>query len=136
MSTYCFFRFLLLINLLTIGIIGAVVRKTSPSRSQETKAQSVKIEPFWYAEFELPFWVYILQSLNTERFYCGHTSDLQRRINQHNDPEYQLSRTTKVFQGPWATRPELVDRSCRRATTQSITLRDREPCLPGSIFLG
>ena len=52
-------------------------------------------------EFKLPFWVYILRSLSTGRFYCGHTGDLERRINQHNDPEYELSRTTKVYKGPW-----------------------------------
>ncbi len=49
----------------------------------------------------MSFWVYILQSQSTGRFYCGHTSDVERRIRQHNDPEYQLSRTTKVFEGPW-----------------------------------
>jgi putative endonuclease len=49
----------------------------------------------------LSFWVYILRSQSTGRFYCGHTADLERRINQHNDPEYELCRTTKVFQGPW-----------------------------------
>ena len=49
----------------------------------------------------MTFWVYILRSLSTGRFYCGHTGDLERRIRQHNDPEYQLSRTTKVFEGPW-----------------------------------
>ncbi len=49
----------------------------------------------------MSFWVYILQSQSTGRFYCGHTSDVKRRMRQHNDPEYQLSRTTKVFEGPW-----------------------------------
>ena len=57
--------------------------------------------PYSIAEAKLSFWVYILQSQSTGRFYCGHTSDVERRISQHNDPEYQLSRTTKVFGGPW-----------------------------------
>ena len=47
------------------------------------------------------FWVYILKSRSTGRFYCGHTSDLNRRLAQHNDPDYRLSRTTKILQGPW-----------------------------------
>ena len=47
------------------------------------------------------FWVYILQSQCGGRFYCGHTSDLERRLAQHNDPEYRLSKTTKRFGGPW-----------------------------------
>jgi len=49
----------------------------------------------------LPFWVYIIQSESSGRYYCGQTSDLQRRLRQHNDPEYRLSKTTKRFQGPW-----------------------------------
>ncbi len=49
----------------------------------------------------MQYWVYILQSLSSGRYYCGHTSDLERRLREHNDPDYTLSRTTKVLQGPW-----------------------------------
>ncbi|MBW1982698.1 MAG: GIY-YIG nuclease family protein, partial [Deltaproteobacteria bacterium] len=47
------------------------------------------------------FWVYILQSRSSGRYYCGQTSDVGRRVRQHNDPEYQQTRTTKVMAGPW-----------------------------------
>ena len=47
------------------------------------------------------FWVYILQSLSTGRFYCGSTDDVERRCRQHNDPDYHGSKTTKRFCGPW-----------------------------------
>jgi len=53
---------------------------------------------------DMPFWVYIIQSENTGRYYCGHSSDPNRRLRQHNDPEYRLSKTTKRFKGPWALR--------------------------------
>jgi putative endonuclease len=46
--------------------------------------------------------VYILQSKTTGRYYCGHTDDLDRRLRQHNDPDYHGSKTTKRFEGPWA----------------------------------
>jgi putative endonuclease len=49
----------------------------------------------------MPFWVYIIQSESTGRYYCGQSSDPDRRLRQHNDPEYGLSKTTKRFQGPW-----------------------------------
>ena len=49
----------------------------------------------------MPFWVYIIQSESTGRYYCGHSSDPNRRLRQHNDPEYRLSKTTKRFAGPW-----------------------------------
>ena len=45
--------------------------------------------------------VYIIQSESTGGYYCGQTNDVERRIRQHNDPEYFLSRTTKVTAGPW-----------------------------------
>ncbi|WP_083766492.1 GIY-YIG nuclease family protein [Desulfosudis oleivorans] len=47
------------------------------------------------------YWVYILQSTTTQRYYCGYTDDLDRRLKQHNDPDYHGTRTTKVFSGPW-----------------------------------
>ena len=49
----------------------------------------------------MSFWVYIIQSESTGRFYCGQSSDPERRLRQHNDPEYRLSKTTKRFKGPW-----------------------------------
>ncbi|UCG63309.1 MAG: GIY-YIG nuclease family protein [Candidatus Zixiibacteriota bacterium] len=45
--------------------------------------------------------VYILKSATSERYYCGHTEDLEARLRQHNDPEYRGSLTTKRFAGPW-----------------------------------
>ncbi|MBW2606463.1 MAG: GIY-YIG nuclease family protein [Deltaproteobacteria bacterium] len=44
----------------------------------------------------MKYWVYILQSQNTGRFYCGHTDNLERQISQHNDSEYTSTRTTKI----------------------------------------
>jgi len=47
------------------------------------------------------YWVYILQSQTSGRYYCGFTSNLQNRLRQHNDPNYPFSKTTKRFPGPW-----------------------------------
>jgi len=49
----------------------------------------------------MPYLAYILQSETCHRNYCGSTEDLIQRIRQHNDPSYKLTRTTKVFPGPW-----------------------------------
>jgi len=49
----------------------------------------------------MSYWVYIIQSENSGRYYCGQSADVDRRLRQHNDPEYQLSKTTKRFRGPW-----------------------------------
>ena len=69
--------------------------------SQFFKAQPEKVGPLYYWKLIPMFWVYILKSESTGRFYCGHTSDPHRRLRQHNDPDYRLSKTTKRFEGPW-----------------------------------
>jgi putative endonuclease len=47
------------------------------------------------------FWVYILRSESSRRYYWGSTDDVEKRIHQHNDPDYTGSKTTKRFAGPW-----------------------------------
>ena len=49
----------------------------------------------------MSYYLYILQSQTTGRFYIGHTNDLERRLSQHNDQRYKGSQTTKRFHGPW-----------------------------------
>jgi len=51
--------------------------------------------------FTMAYWVYIIQSQSTAKYYCGYSENVERRLRQHNDPGYRGSRTTKVFQGPW-----------------------------------
>jgi putative endonuclease len=47
------------------------------------------------------YWVYILQSESSGRYYCGSTDSVERRLRQHNDPDYRGTKTTKRFGGPW-----------------------------------
>ena len=58
-------------------------------------------------------WVYILKSKSTGRYYCGSSDDVNRRIQQHNDPTYHGSKTTKRIAGPWQLiwKKELSSRS-------------------------
>jgi len=56
----------------------------------------------------MPCWVYIIQSQTTGQYYCGHSSDPDQRLRQHNDPQYSLSKTTKRFSGPW----EIIWKHC------------------------
>jgi len=49
----------------------------------------------------MPYWTYIIQSQTTQRWYCGSTNNLDRRIQQHNDPENHNTKTTKRFKGLW-----------------------------------
>ena len=61
------------------------------------------------------FCVYILQSLKDGGLYIGHTQDLPRRLNEHND---QYKKTYTARRGPWRllhceeyrTRSEAVQR--------------------------
>jgi len=44
--------------------------------------------------------VYVLESLRTGRYYVGSTSDLAKRLGEHNTPESNPSRWTRN-RGPW-----------------------------------
>ncbi|KAA0242406.1 MAG: GIY-YIG nuclease family protein, partial [Chlorobiota bacterium] len=43
------------------------------------------------------FYVYILKSLKVDRYYIGHTKDLERRLTEHNSSK---TRSTKAYV-PW-----------------------------------
>ena len=45
--------------------------------------------------------IYVLRSESTGRCYCGQTDNLERRLEQHNDPNHHGTKTTKRFTGPW-----------------------------------
>ena len=45
------------------------------------------------------FYVYILFSKSTDRYYIGHTSDVNRRLEEHNHPEELSKYTAKGI--PW-----------------------------------
>ena len=48
----------------------------------------------------MAFFVYVLVNPDCKT-YVGHTSDLQRRLSQHNDPDCRLTLHTKRHRGPW-----------------------------------
>ena len=52
-------------------------------------------------EYFMTYYVYILQSESTGRYYCGQTKNLQQRLSHHNNPEYRSDATTRRFIGPW-----------------------------------
>jgi putative endonuclease len=47
------------------------------------------------------FYIYILQSNTSGRYYIGQTDNPDRRLAEHNDPTNKNSQTTKRFKGPW-----------------------------------
>ena len=49
----------------------------------------------------MAFHVYILRSEKTGQIYIGHTSDLERRLREHNDPKLGKRRYTRKQKGPW-----------------------------------
>jgi len=81
------------------GGINQHVRGSSPRWGAKIK------EPVYKRAFlsgdDMPFWVYILQSETSGRYYTGHTDNLERRLGEHNDPGYLGSKTTKRFKRPW-----------------------------------
>ena len=47
------------------------------------------------------FYVYIIQSKSTAKTYVGQTVNLEKRLQQHNDPVNNFSKYTKQNKGPW-----------------------------------
>ncbi|MBW1701510.1 MAG: GIY-YIG nuclease family protein [Deltaproteobacteria bacterium] len=49
----------------------------------------------------MPFWVYVLRSESTRKLYTGQTSNLEKRMERHNDQEHGERRYTRKQKGPW-----------------------------------
>jgi len=62
----------------------------------------------------MAYWVYILRSESTGRFYVGHTDDLGDRIRRYNEGRSEATRTrgpwTLVYQEEFPTRQAAVAR--------------------------
>lgn len=43
------------------------------------------------------FWMYILHNPETDRFYIGSTSDIERRLTQHTKGYTRTTRVLKTF---------------------------------------
>ena len=64
------------------------------------KARS-KDRAFLLEEFDMPYWVYILQNDITGKLYKGQTSDLDKRVERHNTHEFGSMRYTYKQGGLW-----------------------------------
>ena len=47
------------------------------------------------------YYVYILKSQSTQKRYIGHTSNLERRLSEHNNPLHNKLKHTSRRKGPW-----------------------------------
>ncbi|MEO0239796.1 MAG: GIY-YIG nuclease family protein [candidate division WOR-3 bacterium] len=45
----------------------------------------------------MPFFVYLIQSLSTGKFYIGHTNNLEDRLRRHNEGRSKYTKN----KGPW-----------------------------------
>ena len=47
------------------------------------------------------YYVYVLQNKESNKIYIGQTSNLEKRIRQHNDSEFDKRSFTKLNKGEW-----------------------------------
>ena len=47
------------------------------------------------------YFVYVVVSESTGKRYTGQTSDLDRRLSEHNSVEHNIRKHTSRNQGPW-----------------------------------
>ena len=79
------------------------------------------LKPDWKGMAE--FYVYILRSLKSGRLYIGHTSDLQRRLAEHNEGRGgQFTRQN----GPWQLRYSEVHMDRTSAVKRELFLKSVE----------
>ncbi len=59
------------------------------------------------------FYVYVIKSESFGKIYIGQTSDVDKRLKQHNDPDNHFSKYTKRIKGTWQLmyEEELLTRS-------------------------
>ncbi|MBD3346357.1 MAG: GIY-YIG nuclease family protein [Chitinivibrionales bacterium] len=67
------------------------------------------------------FTVYILYSCSTDKYYIGHTQNLEARIQSHNDSDISLGKYTRK-NGPW----ELVYKEDSFNTRSEAIKRERQ----------
>ena len=72
-----------------------------PSYEPATKWLTLGFIADVIGEYLMTYYVYILQSEFTGRYYCGQTKNLEQRLRHHNDPDYRPDATTRRFNGPW-----------------------------------
>jgi putative endonuclease len=56
----------------------------------------IKVISFWFAAM---FYVYILYSYKSDRYYIGHTIDVYKRLDEHNNPQKTTKYSSKHL--PW-----------------------------------
>ena len=62
----------------------------------EQYKEIVKIISFFFAAM---FYVYILYSHKSDRYYIGHTTDVSKHLNEHNNPQDKAKYSAKHL--PW-----------------------------------
>ena len=121
------------------GVSGEVASETAQARAMNPANDGIQVRPGVVtsqvlARTSMVVRVYILQNEATGRFYCGQTSDLGRRIKQHNNPRHRGSQTTKKFGGPWKLIwfQEFLNRSDGMKLERSIKKRGISRFLQGA----
>ena len=66
------------------------------------------------------YYVYILKN-SRDKTYVGQTRDLEKRLAEHNDPEYYGTQYTKRIPGPWT----LIHREAYGTRSEAM-LREKE----------
>ncbi|UCG60032.1 MAG: GIY-YIG nuclease family protein [Phycisphaerales bacterium] len=64
----------------------------------------------------MEYFVYIIESVSTGKRYVGQTSDLDRRVAEHNCPRHNPRKHTSRNAGPW----KLVHQQLHRTRSEAM----------------
>ena len=77
--------------------IAAVLKTVDCQRSGGSNP-SLSASSRYIRDFFMPFYTYILRSLKDNRFYYGHTSDLNIRLQNHNKGKVRSTKSRIPFE--------------------------------------
>jgi putative endonuclease len=67
----------------------------------QNKSPTIPVGLYTLFKPPMPYYVYILQSQTTQKFYVGQTDNLSARLTRHNNRELGAGRYTRKQKGPW-----------------------------------
>lgn len=79
---------------MTVRLSGVRIPLPPPRKNVYFAKQNITFNAAVAPKLHMFFYVYILRSLKNESFYIGYSTDLKKRIKQHNNGENQ---STKPF---------------------------------------
>jgi putative endonuclease len=104
----------------------SLIGKVGDSISSPCYYSPKEVWGFFYYQnpesFDMTFFVYIIYSEITNKYYVGHTDDLERRLTEHNTSQTRYTQTGK----PWVLKYTETFESRSQATQREREIKGKK----------